>query len=163
MPRVTRSSGADVAVPALEDEGGLVLHLAGGVDTRHKALGRGLLIAAAAAELAGAVQPRHRPGHQGVVQLQGVDAVVFDGVARAEDVHPLQPGNGAEKGPLHILGQGGAHALDIVFVGVAAAGKRTTLSSIDGQYRGPVPTISPQYRGERSREARMMAWVSGVV
>ena len=35
------------------------------------------------------------------------------------------------------------------------SGKRTTLSSMLGQYRGPTPSMRPLYRGERSRLARM--------
>ena len=41
--------------------------------------------------------------------------------------------------------------------------KRTTLSSMEGQYRGPTPSMTPENRGDRSRLARMTAWVSGVV
>ena len=41
--------------------------------------------------------------------------------------------------------------------------KRTTLSSTDGQYRGPVPSMTPVYMGERSRAARMIACVRSPV
>ena len=41
--------------------------------------------------------------------------------------------------------------------------KRTTLSSIDGQYRGPVLLITPVYSGERSRPPRMISCVRSLV
>src|SRR5215210_3251386 len=34
---------------------------------------------------------------------------------------------------------------------------------MEGQYRGPVPFIRPEYKGDLSRLSRMMAWVAGVV
>ena len=39
----------------------------------------------------------------------------------------------------------------------------TTLSSIDGQYLGPVPVISPPYKGERCKFFLIISCVSGVV
>ncbi len=41
--------------------------------------------------------------------------------------------------------------------------KRTTLSSMDGQYRGPVPSISPPYMADSVRFSWINACVSGVV
>src|SRR5207237_10344387 len=41
--------------------------------------------------------------------------------------------------------------------------KRTILSSIEGQYRGPLVLICPDYIGERCTLARMISWVAGVV
>src|SRR5439155_8898521 len=41
--------------------------------------------------------------------------------------------------------------------------KRTTLSSMLGQYRGPVEAIWPEYIGARCRLARMMSWIAGLV
>ncbi len=41
--------------------------------------------------------------------------------------------------------------------------KRTTLSSMEGQYRGPTPSITPENRGDRSRLARITAWVAALV
>ena len=43
------------------------------------------------------------------------------------------------------------------------SGKRTILVSMEGQYRGPTPWMTPEYRGLLSRFSRMMRWVSGVV
>ena len=43
------------------------------------------------------------------------------------------------------------------------SGKRTILVSMEGQYRGPTPSMVPSYRGERSRLARMTAWVAALV
>ncbi len=41
--------------------------------------------------------------------------------------------------------------------------KRTTLSSMLGQYRGPVPSIWPEYIGARWRLARMIWWICSLV
>src|SRR5688572_15037541 len=41
--------------------------------------------------------------------------------------------------------------------------KRTTLSSMLGQYRGPVDSIWPLYIGARCRLARMMSWMAWLV
>ena len=43
------------------------------------------------------------------------------------------------------------------------SGKRTIFVSMEGQYRGPTPWMTPEYRGLLSRFSRMMRWVSGVV
>jgi len=40
---------------------------------------------------------------------------------------------------------------------------RTILSSIEGQYRGPTPSICPPYMAERSRFSRIMSWVFSFV
>ena len=40
---------------------------------------------------------------------------------------------------------------------------RTTLSSMEGQYRGPTPSITPENRGERWRLSRMTRWVFSLV
>ena len=41
--------------------------------------------------------------------------------------------------------------------------KRTTLSSIEGQYRGPTPSISPVNKGERSSPLLIRSWVLSFV
>src|SRR5205823_1510049 len=41
--------------------------------------------------------------------------------------------------------------------------KRTTLSSMLGQYRGPVDAIWPEYIGARCRLARMISWIRSFV
>src|SRR5947209_11563693 len=43
------------------------------------------------------------------------------------------------------------------------SGNLTTLSSIDGQYRGPTPEICPEYIAERCTFSRISCSVSGVV
>ena len=43
------------------------------------------------------------------------------------------------------------------------SGKRTTLVSKEGQYRGPTPSMTPEYMGARSRFSRTIRWVSSVV
>src|SRR3954454_24384586 len=40
---------------------------------------------------------------------------------------------------------------------------RTTLSSMLGQYRGPVEAICPEYIGARWRLARMIWWIGSLV
>ena len=46
---------------------------------------------------------------------------------------------------------------------LALSAKRTTLSSIDGQYRGPAPPTHPPYTGDSARCSRMRACVASVV
>src|SRR3954451_17696059 len=41
--------------------------------------------------------------------------------------------------------------------------KRTTLSSMLGQYRGPVEAIWPEYIGARCRLARMISWIRSLL
>ena len=41
--------------------------------------------------------------------------------------------------------------------------KRVTFVSMDGQYRGPTPSMTPLCMGERSRFSRMIRWVSALV
>ena len=43
------------------------------------------------------------------------------------------------------------------------SGKRTTLSSMLGQYRGPTPSICPPYRGERWMFSKITRLVSSLV
>ena len=43
------------------------------------------------------------------------------------------------------------------------SGKRTTLSSMLGQYRGPMPSIWPPYRGERWMLSRITCLVASLV
>jgi hypothetical protein len=43
------------------------------------------------------------------------------------------------------------------------SGNRTILSSIDGQYRGPIASICPVYIGDRCTFSRISRSVSGVV
>ena len=43
------------------------------------------------------------------------------------------------------------------------SGKRVILASIEGQYRGPTPSMTPLCMGERSRFSRMIRWVSSLV
>ena len=47
-----------------------------------------------------------------------IHAVVLDRVRRAHDLHMLQSHNGAQKRQLHLLRQGGGHALQVVFIRV---------------------------------------------
>ena len=114
--------GADVGLAPGEDQGRLPLQLQGGVDPGHKALDRRLLVAGGAAELPGPVEARDPLHLQGGPQLQGVHAVVLDGVGRAHDLRPLQPRDGVEQLHLHLLGQGGGEPLDVQLLGVQAHG-----------------------------------------
>ena len=113
---------ADVPVPPGEDEGFLPLDLQRGVDARHKALRRRLLIAGGAVELPRAVQAGDLFALQRGQQLRGVHAVVLDGVGRAGHLRVLQPGDGVEHFHLHLFGQGGGEALNIQLLRVQAHG-----------------------------------------
>ena len=43
------------------------------------------------------------------------------------------------------------------------SGKRTILVSKEGQYRGPTPSMTPEYMGARWRFSSTMRFVSAVV
>ena len=111
---------AGVAFRPVHVEGGKAQNAGGGVDPGQQPLGRGLLVAGGAVDLARAVEAGQFLHHQAVVQLPRVDAVVFDGVGRPHDAAALQAGDGLQKGQLHLFRQGRAHALDVVFAAALA-------------------------------------------
>ena len=113
--------GADVAVRTFQNQRLTAQQLQRRVDTRHKALHRRFLIAGGAVELPCTVEPGDLFCLQGELKLSRVDAVIFDGVGRAEHFRVLQTGHGVEHGKLHILRQAGGKALQIHFVRVQAA------------------------------------------
>ena len=112
----------DVAVAAAEDQRLPPQQLQGGVDPGHKALGRRLLIARGAVELARPVEAGHRLALQGGQQLGGIHAVVLDGVGAPGHLSLLQPGHRVEHLDLHVLGQGGGEALDVELLGLQPHG-----------------------------------------
>ena len=106
---------ADVGHVPGENHRGFALQGQGRVHACHQALACGLLIAAGAVDLPGEVQPLHPQALKGGAQLPAVDAVIFNGIGQAGQLRPLQAGDGTVHLPLHILGQGGGHALHVPF------------------------------------------------
>ena len=105
---------ADVGFVAPEDEGLFPFDRQGGVDTRHQSLGRRLLVAGGTVDLAGEVEVFDLFGLQCVLQFGRIDVVVLDGVAVTDDFRVLHPLHRADHRQLHVGGQGGAHAVDVV-------------------------------------------------
>src|SRR5699024_11109674 len=96
--------GANVAGLPGQDDRLFAQRAAGGVDPGQDALGGGLLVAGGAVELARPIQAGHLAAFQGGGQAGGVDAVVFDGVGRADDLQPLKAHNAVVEIVLDILG-----------------------------------------------------------
>ncbi len=112
--------GADVAALAGEVHRGLAPHQAGGVESRHQALGGGLLVAGGAVELAGAEQAGDPFGFQRGLELGGGQVVVVHGVGRPQHDALLQPRQGAQQLQLQPFRQAGGEALHVQLGGVAA-------------------------------------------
>ena len=94
--------------------------LAGRVHAGDQALAAGLLVARSAVDLAGQVQARDGLHLQRVVQFARVDRIVLDGVAGADHLGVLEPGNRRDHRRLHVDRHAGGHAVDVDFVGVEA-------------------------------------------
>ena len=91
------------------------------------------------------------------VQFPGIEEIVFDCVAGTRDVRALQSADRVDELELHVEWQARGNAVRVEWLSRCA--NRTTLSSMDGQYLGPTPSISPEYIGERCSAPRMMSWV----
>ena len=83
---------------------------------------RRLLVPGGPAELPRAIEAGDFLALQGGLQLQGVHAVILDGVGGAHHFRPLQAGDGVEHFQLHVLRQSGGEALDVQLLGVQAHG-----------------------------------------
>ena len=113
---------AEVALAAGRHPGGLVPHLAGGVETGDQTLGARLLVAGRAVDLAGEVEPADGAGLEGRSQVAGVEVVVLDGVAGAGQVRLLEAADAAHELDLYVIGQAGRDAVRVDLVGVEALG-----------------------------------------
>ena len=60
----------------------------------------------------------HRLKLQSIFEIGGIDAIVFDGVGGAHELHLLQPGDGTVKGGLHLLREGAGQAGEVHLPGV---------------------------------------------
>ena len=124
------NENADVALASVQDQGLPTQNLQGGVDTGHKALDGGLLIAGGAVELTSTVEAGHLLVLQGGQQLGGVHTVVLNGVGRAGHLGVFQTGQGAHHLDLHILRQRGGEALDVNLLGIQAHGLQEELVAV---------------------------------
>ena len=152
------NEGSNVALAPGEDQGLPAVQGQGGVGPGHEALDRSLLVARGAAELPRPVQTRDPLCLQGWAQLQGVHAVVLNGVGRAHHLRPLQAGNGVEHLQLHLLRHGGGEALDVQLLRIQAHGLDEQLVAglvrepghlglNGGAVPGPHPLDSPAVHG----------------
>ena len=112
---------ADVAVRAFKHQRHAPEQLQRGVHARHKALHGRLLIAGRAVELARAVEAGQLFALERRGKLRRVDAVIFDGVGRAQHFGVLQPRDGVQHGKLHLLRQARGQALQVQLVRPEAA------------------------------------------
>ncbi len=92
-----------IAFGAVESDGPSPAGSRRRVQACHQALRRRFLVAGGAVDLPGEEQPRQAPGLQCRMQLARIDMVVFDGIARPDDAHVLQPRNGGDQRLLHLF------------------------------------------------------------
>ena len=166
---------ADVRLVSRQNERRSAADFKRGVGSGHKSLSGGLFIARRAIDLAREVETGHKLGFQRMRQLGRWKIVVFNGISRPKNLCILQAWNRTQEGLLHIKRKAGGHSIDIEFFGMSTLraprkycvpvllANLTTLSSIEGQYRGPVPSIRPLYKGDLPRFAAIMSCVFVVV
>jgi hypothetical protein len=144
------------------------------VDPGNQSLTTRLFIPRRPVDLPGQIQTLDRLHRQRMIQFPRVDRVILDGVPRPNHLRLLQPGNRRHYRHLHIDRHARRHAIQVHLVSVQSLGLQknlvtrlignlTILSSIDGQYRGPTPSICPLYSGDRGIASRRMRRVSAVV
>ncbi len=109
---------ADVRLVATQDHRGLAAHPPDRVDPRHDPLRRRLLVARGAIDLAGEKESLDPPHLQTVGELGGNHRVVLHRVARADNLRPLQPRDGAHQRHLHIHGERGGEAVHVHLTGI---------------------------------------------
>ena len=113
---------AEVALAAGRYPGGLLPHLAGGVETGDQTLGARLLVPGRAVDLASEIEAADGAGFEGRSQVAGVEVVVLDGVAGAGQVRLLEAADAAHELDLHIIRQAGRDAVRVDLMGVEAFG-----------------------------------------
>ena len=111
---------ADIGHVPGDHQGLLALQLQGGVHARQETLAGRFLIAAGAVDLPREEQAADAQTLQRGAQLPAIDAIVLDGIGQAGQFAAAQAGNGAVHLPLHVLRQGGGHALHIPFPALPA-------------------------------------------
>jgi hypothetical protein len=125
------------------------------VDPGHDPLARRLLVPGGPVDLPGKIEPGQAPNLESVPELVWGEVVVLDGVAHPRNPRLLQSRHRAEKSLLDLRGR----EVESPFTYssresspsgsrktwcLGLSGKRTTLSSMEGQYRGPGPEITPR-------------------
>ena len=121
---------ADVGLVAAQYQRLLAGKRQGGVDTGHQSLAGGLLVAGGAVDLSGQIQSGDALRLERRPQLFRREVVVLDGVAVAEDLRPLQPGDQPDHGVLHVAGKAGRQPVDIDLSRVAALGLQEQLVAV---------------------------------
>ena len=118
---------ACVSFRAVERERLFVADEAGGVDARHKPLASGFFVARGSVDLTGKVKPLELFDAQRTVEFGGIDGVILDGVAGAQQFGVFKTGNAVYHRGLNLDGKRCAHAIDIDLVRVQALGFKEEL------------------------------------
>ncbi len=113
---------ADIGLVAGEVDGGGAGGGAGGVEAGEETLGGGFLVAGGAVDLAGEEQAGHGAQLKAVVEGAGVDEIIFDGVAGAQDLGAFEAGDGVDELCLDVGGEAGGDAVGVDGVVIQAFG-----------------------------------------
>ena len=118
---------ADVRLFASQEEGIPSLDFQHGVNSCHESLCSGFLVSRGAVDLASKVEVANPFGLERRVQLTGWAVIVFDGVARAQNLSLLKAGDGPDKGILDLIGKARRDAVHIDFPCVSPLGLQKDL------------------------------------
>ena len=121
---------AQVGLVAAGQPSAFTATLQRGVHTREQALGRRLFVAGGAIDLTSKKQALDLARLETVLQRARVKVVVFDGVARAQDVGVLHAGHAAHEGELDVKRQAGGDAVGVNLVGRQALGLQKNLVAV---------------------------------
>ena len=103
----------DIGLGPVEPDGGAPPASRAAFTPGDQPLGGGFLIPGGAVDLPGQEQARHRAHLQRRGQGAGVHIIVLHRIARAQHLRPLQPRDGPQHRPLHLLRQAGGDAVGI--------------------------------------------------
>ena len=93
-----------------------------GIDPSDESLTCSFLIACRPVHLSCEEEPRHHLALQRMVELGGIKEVVLDGIAWTIQTDVPKGGYLTKSLQLHLEGQGGGEAIDIIFVGTLPLG-----------------------------------------
>ena len=106
----------DICLRAFEHQRFIALDHHRRVDPRHQSLRRRLLISRRSVRLPRREQPVDHFELERRLQLQRIDAIILDRIARTHDLRPLEPGDRVQKFDLHVHGHARRHALHIILL-----------------------------------------------
>src|SRR5690606_11087047 len=112
----------DVGLVAARAPAVQTLREAGSVQPGEQPLGGSFLVTGGAVDQAGEEHPADHLGFQRVLQVLGIEIVIFDGVARTQDVGVFHAAYRPHDLQLHIEGEGRGNPVGIQLVGGQAFG-----------------------------------------